>query len=246
MSILNGKVALVTGGSRGIGAAIAGRLAREGADVAITYHSSPEKANDVLAQIKNLGRRGLAIAADSGDPLAVKSAVDQTAAELGRLDILVNNAGIFIAARFEESSLEDIDRLWNVNVKAAVVAVQAAVRHMREGGRIIIIGSCVAERVPMPGITLYSMTKAAVKNLTQGLARDLGPKGITVNVVEPGPIDTDMNPAAGEFSDHQRALTALGRYGTADEVAATVAHLAAPESQYITGAAILVDGGYAA
>ena len=225
MSTLKGKVALVTGGSRGIGAAIAKRLAAEGADVAITYVSSPDKARAVVAEIEKLGRRGLAIQADSADADAVTAAVDKTAAELGRLDILVNNAGIFVAAKFEETS-PPTGPLWNVNVRAPIVAIQAAIRHMHDGGRIITIGSCVAERVPMPGVTLYSMTKAAVAGLTRGLARDLGPRGITVNVVEPGPIDTDMNPATGDFADDQRALTALGHYGTADDIAAMVAHLA--------------------
>lgn len=246
MSNLAGKVALVTGASRGIGAAIAKRLAADGADVAITYSSSPDKAREVVAAIEKLGRRALAIQADSANMDAVKSAVEKTAAELGRLDIFVNNAGIFIAAEFEDTSLQDIDRLWNVNVKAPIIAIQAALKHMQEGGRIIIIGSCVAERVPMPGITLYGMTKSAVAGLTRGLARDLGERGITVNVVEPGPIDTDMNPSTGKFSDEQRALTALGRYGTSEEVAHTVSHLAGDDAGYVTGASFLVDGGYSA
>lgn len=246
MSTLQNKTALVTGASRGIGAAIAKRLAADGADVAITYASSPDKAREVVAAIEKLGRRGLAIEADSADASAVRSAVDKTAAEFGRLDILVNNAGIFVASRFEETSPQDMEQLWNVNVRAAIVAVQAALRHMAKGGRIVIIGSCVAERIPMPGITLYSMTKAAVNGLARGLARDLGHRGITVNVVEPGPIDTDMNPATGDYSDEQRALTALGRYGTSEEVASMVAHLASDEASYITGASFLVDGGYSA
>jgi NAD(P)-dependent dehydrogenase (short-subunit alcohol dehydrogenase family) len=246
LSTLQGKVALVTGASRGIGAAIAKRLAADGADVAITYASSSDKARDVVSAIEELGRRGLAIQADSGDSAAVKAAVDKTAGELGRLDILVNNAAIFIAARFEDTSPQDMDRLWNINVKGPIVAIQAALQHMPKGGRIITVGSCVAERVPMPGISLYAMTKAAVAGLTRGLARDLGERGITVNVIAPGPIDTDMNPASGDYSDEQRALTALGRYGTGDEIANTVAHLADPASGYITGAAIFVDGGYSA
>ncbi len=246
MSSLQGKVALVTGASRGIGAAIARRLAGDGADVAITYNRSPDKARAVVAEIEKLGRRGLAIQADSADAGAVKAAVDKVAAELGRLDILVNNAGIFIAAKFDDTSPEDLERLWAVNVKAPIVAIQAASRHMQKGGRIITVGSCVAERVAGPGITLYSMTKAAVAGLTRGLARDFGSRGITVNVVAPGPIDTDMNPASGDGADMQRALTALGRYGTGDDIAAMVAHLASDAASYVTGATFLVDGGYAA
>jgi 3-oxoacyl-[acyl-carrier protein] reductase len=246
MSTLKGKVALVTGGSRGIGAAIARRLASDGADVAITYVSSPEKARAVVGEIEKLGRRAVAIQADSAQPEAVKVAVDKTAAEFGRLDILVNNAGIFLPMKFREASYADMDRLWAINVKAPIVAIQAAIPHMQSGGRIITIGSCVAERVAGPGITLYAMTKAAIVGLTRGLARDLGRKGITVNVVEPGPIDTDMNPASGEGADDQRALTALGQYGSTEDVAAMVSHLAGESGRYITGGAFLVDGGYAA
>jgi NAD(P)-dependent dehydrogenase (short-subunit alcohol dehydrogenase family) len=246
MPALDNKVALVTGGSRGIGAAIARRLARDGADVALTYVSTPEKAQAVAAEIEACGRRSLTIHADSAHAAAVTAAVERTAAELGRLDILVNNAGIFIASPFEETTLEEIERMWAVNVRAAVVAIQAAIRYMGEGGRIINIGSCLGERVSGPGVTLYAMSKAALTGLTRGLARDLGPRGITVNVIEPGPIDTDMNPATGRSSDGQRALTALGRYGTGDDIAAMVAHLAGESGGFITGAALLIDGGYAA
>ena len=246
MSTLRGKVALVTGASRGIGAAIAKRLASDGANVAITYNSSPDKALAVVAEIEKLGRRGLAIQADSADSAAVKAAVDKTAAEFGRLDILVNNAGIFLPGAFEDSSAEDMNRLWEVNVRAPIVGIQAAIRHMQNGGRIITIGSCLGERVAGPGVTLYSMTKAAVVGLTRGLARDLGPQGICVNVVEPGPIDTDMNPADAEGAENQRAATALGKYGTTDDIAAMVAHLAGESGKFVTGAAFLVDGGYAA
>jgi 3-oxoacyl-[acyl-carrier protein] reductase len=208
--------------------------------------SSPDKANAVIDEIKKLGRRGIAIQADSADANAVKAAVEKTAAEMGRLDILVNNAGIFVAAAFDESSLADMDRLWNVNVRAPIVAIQAAIKHMQEGGRIITIGSCLGERVSFPGVTLYSMTKAAVVGLTRGLARDLGSKGICVNVVEPGPIDTDMNPASGEGAADQAAATALGKYGKPEDVADMVAHLAGESGRNITGAAFLVDGGFAA
>jgi NAD(P)-dependent dehydrogenase (short-subunit alcohol dehydrogenase family) len=246
MSSLTGKVALVTGGSRGIGAAIARRFAHDGADVAITYVSAADKARAVAAEIDAMGRRGLAIQADSAHPSAVTMAVERTAAELGRLDILVNNAGIFIPSPFEDTTLDEIERMWTVNVRAAIVATQAAVKHMAAGGRVINMGSCLAERVSAPGMTLYAMSKAALVGLTKGLARDLGPRGITVNVVEPGPIDTDMNPATGEGADKRRRSTALGRYGTADEVAALVAHLASEGGRNITGAAVLIDGGYAA
>jgi NAD(P)-dependent dehydrogenase (short-subunit alcohol dehydrogenase family) len=246
MTQLNGKVALVTGGSRGIGAAIARHLAIAGADVAITYVSSPDKANAVVAEIKSAGRRGIAVKADSADAAAVRAAVDKAAAEFGRLDILVNNAGIFVAGAFEDVPVGDLDRIWNVNVRAPIVAIQAAVKHMKDGGRIITIGSCLGERVSFPGVTIYSMTKGAVANLTRGLARDLGSRNITVNVVEPGPIDTDMNPASGEGAADQAKSTALGRYGTPDDIAAMVTHLAGDGGRNITGAAFLVDGGFAA
>jgi NAD(P)-dependent dehydrogenase (short-subunit alcohol dehydrogenase family) len=246
MSQLNGKVALVTGGSRGIGAAIAKRLAQDGADVALTYVSSPDKASAVAAEIKSLGRRSLAIKADSADLAAMKAAVDRAAAELGRLDILVNNAGILGPSNFEDATVEEMNRLWAVNVQAPIVAIQAAVKHMTDGGRVITIGSCLGERVAGPGMTLYSMTKAAVVGLARGLSRELGPRNITVNTVEPGPIDTDMNPADAEGADKQRRATSLGRYGTGDDVAAMVSHLAGDSGQFITGAAFLVDGGYAA
>jgi NAD(P)-dependent dehydrogenase (short-subunit alcohol dehydrogenase family) len=246
MSQLNGQVALVTGGSRGIGAAIAKHLAKAGADVAITYVSSPDKANAVVDEIKAGGRRGVAIQADSADAKAMTAAVDKAAAELGRLDILVNNAGIFTPGAFEEVPVAELDRIWNVNVRAPIVAMQAAVKHMQNGGRLITIGSCLGQRVSSPGITIYSMTKGAVSNLARGLARDLGPRGITVNVVEPGPIDTDMNPASGEGAADQAKSTALGHYGKPDDIAAMVTHLAGEGGRYVTGASILVDGGYAA
>jgi NAD(P)-dependent dehydrogenase (short-subunit alcohol dehydrogenase family) len=243
---LTGNAALVTGGSRGIGAAIAKHLARGGAEVAITYSASPDKANTVVAEIQSIGRRGIAIKADSADPAAITIAVHQTAETFGRLDILVNNAGIYVPARFDNTTLADMDRMWAVNVRAPIVASQAALKHMNEGGRIINIGSCLAERVPGPGVTLYAMSKAAIVGFTKGLARDLGPRGITVNNIEPGPIDTDMNPATGEGADYQRGLVATGRYGTPDDIAAMVAFLAADTGRNITGANLLVDGGFAA
>ncbi|HST57513.1 MAG TPA: SDR family oxidoreductase, partial [Longimicrobium sp.] len=224
--VLEGKVALVTGGSRGIGAAVARQLAAAGADVAITYEKSADLACGVVADVEAAGRRGLAIAANSADPAAVTAAVDRTAAELGRLDILVSNAGIGLMGPLEDVSLDDMDRTLNIHVRASLVAAQAAARHMNDGGSIINIGSCLAERVAGAEMTLYAMSKAALIGLSKGLAFDLGPRGITANVVHPGPIDTDMNPADGADADDQRSKIALGRYGSAEEIAATVAHLA--------------------
>ena len=246
MSAIAGKAALVTGGSRGIGRAIALRLAAEGADVALTYASAGDKALAVVGEIEATGRRGLALQADAADPHAAASAVERTVAEFGRLDILVNNAGIAALGPLEEVTLEQVDRTLAIHVRAAFLAAQAAARHMGEGGRIISIGSCLAERVPGPGITLYAMSKAALIGLAKGLARDLGTRGITANVVHPGPIDTDMNPADGPGADAERALLASGEFGRADDIAATVAHLAGPGGRFITGAAIAVDGGFAA
>jgi 3-oxoacyl-[acyl-carrier protein] reductase len=237
------KNALVTGGSRGIGAAIALRLAQEGANVALTYESSFEKAIEIVRQIEALGRRGLAISADSLDPAAVKAAVQRTAAEMGGLDILVNNAGIFRAGPVDAWSLKDIDTIFAVNVRAVIVASQAAAAYMREGGRIISTGSCLAERVVDPNVTLYAMSKAALIGFTKGLARDLGSRGITVNIVHPGPTDTDMNPATGSFSDTLRSRMAIPRYGKPGEIASLVAWLASEEGRYVTGAGFAIDGG---
>jgi 3-oxoacyl-[acyl-carrier protein] reductase len=243
MNDLSGRVALVTGGSRGIGAAIAVRLAREGADVALTYREAADSAAKVVQEIEGLGRRGLAVHADSADPVAVRAAVDRAAAELGRLDVLVNNAGVFPYGPFEQVSAEELERTVAIHVRAAFVAAQAASPHLTAGGRIISIGSNLAERAPFPGIALYAMTKSALLGFTRALARELGPRGITVNVVQPGSTDTDMNPADGDSAEHQRSLTALGRYQTADELAATIAHLAGPGGRTITGASVLVDAG---
>lgn len=237
---------MVTGGSRGIGAAIALALAREGADVAITYVSAADKAQAVVAQIQALGRRAVAIRADGADMAEVKAAVEQAAAEFGALDILVNNAGIALMGPLQDVTLDDIDRTLSIHVRASFVAAQAAAKHMGEGGRIINIGSCLAERVAGAEMTLYAMSKAALIGLSKGLAFDLGPRGITANTVHPGPIDTDMNPADGEGADDQRSKIALGHYGNADDIAATVAHLAGPGGRFITGASIAVDGGFAA
>jgi NAD(P)-dependent dehydrogenase (short-subunit alcohol dehydrogenase family) len=246
MSALAGKVALVTGGSRGIGRAIARRLAEEGADVALTYASAGEQAFAVVAEVEAAGGRGLALQADNTDPHAVAGAIEQTVAELGRLDIVVNNAGIFPIGPLEDVTLEQVDRTLAIYVRAVFVAAQAAARRMGEGGRIISIGSCLAERVPGPGLSLYAMSKSALIGLTKGLARDLGLRGITANVVHPGPTDTDMNPADGPGADAERALLAVGEFGRAEDIAATVAHLAGPGGRFITGAAIAVDGGFAA
>ncbi len=246
MTYLAGRVALVTGGSRGIGAAIVARLAQDGADVALTYLSAEEKAKAVVAAIEEDGRRALAVQADSGDGAAVVAAVERVVAEFGRLDILVNNAGVFPYASIEEVSTEEVDRTLAVHVRGVYLATQAAVAQMGDGGRVISIGSCFAERVPYAGVSLYAMSKSALIGMTRGLARDLGPRGITVNVVHPGSTDTDMNPASGEGADHERSFIALGHYAEPADIAATVSHLAGPGGRYITGASIAVDGGFAA
>jgi 3-oxoacyl-[acyl-carrier protein] reductase len=243
VSRLTKKNALVTGGSRGIGAAIALRLAQEGANVALTYESSFEKASDIVRQIEALGRRGLAISADSQDPAAIKAAVERTAADMGGLDILVNNAGIFRAGPVETWSLKDIDAMFAINVRAVIIASQTAAAYMTEGGRIISTGSCLAERVVDPNVTLYAMSKAALIGFTKGLARDLGARGITVNLVHPGPTDTDMNPATGTFSDTLRSRMAIPRYGQPGDIASLVAWLASEEGRYVTGAGFAIDGG---
>lgn len=243
---LQGKAALVTGGSRGIGAAIARRLAREGAAVAITYVSSPDRAAEVVKEIGAGDGKALSIRADSADAREVGSAVREASEAFGRLDILVNNAGIAVLAPLDEFSLEDFDRLVAVNVRAVFAAAKEAARHMGEGGRIITIGSVNADRMPFPGGAVYAMTKAAVAGLTRGLARDLGPRGITVNTVQPGPVDTDLNPAEGEFAEMLKGLMALPRYGRAEEVAAMVAYLASPEAGFVTGSCLTIDGGFAA
>ncbi|GAB3688482.1 SDR family NAD(P)-dependent oxidoreductase [Nocardiopsis oceani] len=246
MGSLDGKVALVTGGSRGIGAATALRLAAEGAAVALTHRTSTEQAAEMVRNIRAAGDTALALSADVSDPQAVTEAVDRTASELGGLDILVNNAGIFPYGDIGELTLDDYDTTMAVHVRGVFVAVRAVLRHMGPGGRVITVGSSLVERVPGPGISLNSMSKAALVGFTKGLARDLGPRGITVTLVHPGSTDTDMNPADGPDAEAERALTALGRYGTPEDVAATVAHLAGPSGAYITGTSITVDGGVTA
>jgi 3-oxoacyl-[acyl-carrier protein] reductase len=240
---LEGKTAIVTGGSRGIGAAIAKRLAADGANVAITYTKGADAAASVVKEIERAGRKAIAIQADATDAKAVEAAVEKAVAAFGRLDILVNNAGTAIPKTFEETTLEEMDRVIDINVRGVFVATQAALRHMQNGGRIIMIGSSVGEHVVAPGLVPYSATKGAVKMFTQGLSREVGPRGITVNNVQPGPIDTDLNPAAGDWAIPQKAATALDRYGRVDEVAALVAFVAGRESSYITGANLTVDGG---
>jgi 3-oxoacyl-[acyl-carrier protein] reductase len=243
---LQNKRALVTGGSRGIGAAIVKRLAHEGADVALTYVSKPDQANETLKAAQALGVRALAIQADSADAEAVVAAVERTVGEFGGIDILVNNAGIAVMAPIDDYRLEDFDRMLAVNLRAVFVATQAAVRHMKMGGRVINIGSCNAERMPFAGGAVYAMSKAALVGLVKGLARDLGPRGITINNVQPGPTDTDMNPAKDDFADMLRKVMAVPRYGTVDEIAAMAAYLAGPEAGFITGASLTIDGGFTA
>jgi 3-oxoacyl-[acyl-carrier protein] reductase len=240
---LEGKIALVTGGSRGIGAAIAKRLAADGANVAITYTKGADAAASVVKEIERAGGKAIAIQADAADADAGKAAVEKTFATFGRLDVLVNNAGTAIPKTFEETTLEEMDRVLDINVRGVFVATQAALKHMNAGGRIIMIGSSVGERVVVPGLVPYAATKGAVKIFTQSLSREVGSRGITVNNVQPGPIDTDLNPAVGDWSVPQKAATALDRYGKVDEVAALVAFVAGPESSYITGANLTVDGG---
>ncbi|MFD7245443.1 SDR family oxidoreductase [Streptomyces massasporeus] len=242
--MLDGKVALVTGGSRGIGAATAVRLAREGADVAVGYVNGKEAAEDVVRAVEALGRRAVALRADTGVATEAAEIVDAAAEALGRLDILVNNAGVGVLGPLDALSLTDVDRVLDVNVRGVFLASQAAAAWLPEGGRIITIGSCMAQRVPGPGGTLYATSKAALAGLTKALARELGGRGITANLVLPGPIDTGMNPADGPYAAGQAAMTALGRFGTAEEVASTVAHLAG--ATYVTGAEFSVDGGHAA
>ncbi|WP_063727719.1 3-oxoacyl-ACP reductase family protein [Streptomyces sp. RTd22] len=243
---LNGKVALVTGGSRGIGEGIARRLAREGAAVAVTYNASADRAEALVKEIVADGGQALALQADAADRASVRTAVTQVAERFGRLDILVNNAGTGIMRPLEELTDADYDHVVAVNLRGVFAATQEALRHIGDGGRIITIGSINADRVPFEGGSLYALTKAGVAGFTRALAREVGARGITVNNVQPGPVDTDMNPADGPWAAAAMPHLAVGRYGTADEVAGLVAHLAGPDAAYITGASLDVDGGYAA
>jgi 3-oxoacyl-[acyl-carrier protein] reductase len=240
---LEGKIALVTGGSRGIGAAIAKRLAEDGAKVAITYTKGADAAAAVVKAIERTGGKAIAIQADAADADAVMAAIERIVATLGGLDVLVNNAGTAIPKKFEEATLEELDRVININVRGTFIATQATLKHMNDGGRIIMIGSCVGERMMTPGLAAYAATKGAIKMFTQGLAREVGDRSITVNNIQPGPIDTELNPATGDWALPQKALTALNRYGSVNDVAALVAFVAGPESSYITGASLTVDGG---
>ncbi|WP_199635685.1 3-oxoacyl-ACP reductase family protein [Serratia sp. PAMC26656] len=243
---LQGKVAFIQGGSRGIGAAIVKRLARDGAAVAFTYVTSADRADAVVSEITAAGGKAIAIKADSADAAALQQAVRQAVNGFGNLDILVNNAGVFTLGSTEELALEDLDRMLAVNVRSVFVASQEAARHMNDGGRIIHIGSTNAERVPFSGAAVYAMSKSALVGLTKGMARDLGPRGITVNNVQPGPVDTEMNPDDGDFAEQLKQLMAIGRYGKDEEIASFVAYLAGPQAGYITGASLSIDGGFSA
>ena len=243
-SKLSGKVALVTGASRGIGAAIAKRLAADGAAVALTYAASPAKAADVVRAIEDSGGRAVAIKADSAQPDEVRASVAQTVKAFGGIDILVNSAGALALAPIDQFKMEDFEKSIAVNVRGMFVASQEASKHLKSGGRIINIGSCNSDRMPFQGGSVYALTKAAVVGFTKGLARDLGPRGITVNNIQPGPVDTDMNPASGPFAETMKGFLAVGRYARGEEVAAMVSYLAGPEAGFVTGASLLIDGGF--
>jgi 3-oxoacyl-[acyl-carrier protein] reductase len=243
---LEGKVGLVTGGSRSIGAAIVRRLSADGASVAFTYSASPGKANEVVREIEAAGGKALTIQADSANAEAVRNAVKKTIETFGGIDILVNNAGVLTIASIENFPIEDFDKMIAVNIRGLFVATQEAAKHMRDGGRIIHIGSCNSTYVPFSGGSIYALTKSAIVGFTKGLARDLAPRAITVNNVQPGPVDTDMNPAHGEFAEFTTQYVALKRYAHTDEIAGFVSFLASPEASFITGASLLADGGYTA
>lgn len=243
---LFGKVALITGGSRGIGLGIVNRLVEEGVNVAFTYEKSTNAAQSIVNQIEKIGKKALAIQANSANPEEIIHAVNQTVDVFGKLDILVNNAGIFPYGPYDEVTLKEFDYTLAIHVKAVFVAIQAATLHMKSSGRIINIGSCLAERVPEPGVALYAMSKSALIGLTKGLARDLGSRNITVNTVNPGSTDTDMNPADGPDTKEELKHIALGRYGQVEDIAAMVTHLAGDGGRNITGASIAVDGGFSA
>jgi len=241
---LAGRRALVTGGSRGIGAQIVRRLTADGAAVAFTYASSQADAEKLVAAATANGGTAVAIQADAANRAQIESAVDQAVAELGGLDVLVNNAGVVHIAPIDDFASEEFDRLVAINIGGVYFAARSAIKYLDKGARIINIGSINADRVPGPGLSVYAMTKGAVSSLTRGLARELGPRGITVNNVQPGPIDTDANPADGDFAESLKEVVALGRYGHTTDVAAVVSFLAGPESGYVTGANWNVDGGF--
>jgi len=243
MSNLAHKVALVTGGSRGIGAAIAKRLAADGASVALTYAKDANAASAVVKEIELNGGKAIAIQADAADVSAVEAAVEKTFATFGRLDVLVNNAGTAIPKTFEDTTLEEMDKVIDINIRGVFATTKAALKRLSDGGRIIMIGSAVGERAIAPGLVPYAATKAAIRMFTQALSREVGGRGITVNNVQPGPIDTDLNPASGDWAVPQKAATALDRYGRVEEIAAMVAFVAGPEASYITGTNLTVDGG---
>ncbi|GGA49249.1 SDR family oxidoreductase [Dyella nitratireducens] len=243
---LKNKVAFVTGGARGIGAAIVRRLAREGAVVAFTYRGSIDQATALAASIKEAGGQALAIQSDAGDAAALKQAIHQAASHFGKIDILINNAGVLKFGPIDTLSLEDFDQTVDVNVRAVFVASQAVLPHMGAGGRIINIGSTNADRMPFSGGAVYAMSKSALKGLVQGMARDLGPRGITVNNVQPGPVNTDMNPEEGDFAKELHGMMALPRHAEADEIAGMVAYVASPEAGFVTGANLMIDGGFSA
>lgn len=244
--MIDGKIAFVQGGSRGIGAAIAKRLAADGATVVLTYSSSADKAAQLVAEIEAADGKAQAVKADSADASALKAAIRNAAEAHGRIDILVNNAGVLAIAPLEDFTLEDFDRTLAINVRSVFVATQEAARHMGQGGRVITIGSTNAERMPFGGGAAYAMSKSALVGLTKGMARDLGARGITVNNVQPGPVDTDMNPDSGDFAGALKAMMALPRYGKVEEIAGFVSYLAGPEAGYITGASLTIDGGFSA
>lgn len=237
-------MALVTGASRGIGAAIALRMAQDGADVAFTYVSRQERAEEVLKHIEATGRRGLAIRADAADPYAAHGVVKRVIETLGRLDILVNNAGVAELAPLPELSLQMLDRLIDVNIRGVFTTSQEAIKFMTAGGRIVNIGSINAERAGAPGMAGYSMSKSAILGLTRGMARDLGKQGITVNVVQPGPVETDMNPTDSPWAEATLKTLVVPRYGRPEEIAAGVSYLVSPEASFVTGTTLTIDGGF--
>ncbi|MGW8885258.1 SDR family NAD(P)-dependent oxidoreductase [Streptomyces sp. NPDC055749] len=240
------RTALVTGGSRGIGAATALRLAQDGVDVALTYVEDEAGAQAVVRKIEGYGRRAVALRADAADAASPAAAVNEAADALGRLDILVNNAGIGVLGPISSLTDSDVDRVLAVNVRAVFLACRAAAGRMSDGGRIISVGTALSRYAGGPGGTLYAMSKSALSGLTKPLARELGPRGITVNLIQPGPVNTDLNPADGPYAAGQRAATALDRFGTTDEIASLISYLASGDAAYITGTEVVVDGGHAA